>query len=621
MTSTTQPLHSDFYTNKTNTFHIDRPVDTDFAKPAAAANGTLYKLGPMVDDPVSTTDSLVYEGTQASSDFSPPVTPVPIKNRSPNTSSDLHTKRSFTTSVVPANIPTPSSLEEELQEESSQLKRHSTLHSVKDNDSILNESGGRSLARHHTTGHASKKKPKPEIGISEEFAKELSARRRAFKRLSRRQEDFDDDRVMVGTRVDKDHRDYVLMYNMLTGIRIAVGRVSAKANRPVTDEDFAAAHKLAFNVTGDELTPGAKYDFKFKDYAPWAFRQLREQFGIDPADYLVSLTSKYILSELGSPGKSGSFFYYSRDYRFIIKTIHHSEHKYLRKILKDYHAHVMSNPDTLLCRYYGLHRVKQPRGRKIHFVVMGNVFPPNKDIHETYDLKGSLVGRLLPEEEIKKSKNAVMKDLNFQKNNRKLQMGPQKRKLFIGQLMRDVKLLVRLNIMDYSLLIGIHNLVRGNKDNIRDSTLQFFQPDTKRAERHASMLKRRQTKAQVVRKAIAQTNPERLDSSKLPEDPHERRNCIFYSDEGGFRSTDEHDRPTSALYYMGIIDILTPYDSKKKSEHFFKSMTQDKHAISAVEPLEYGNRFMGFMAKTLEYHNDIPHEYQMGPEHRRRLHF
>lgn len=100
-----------------------------------------------------------------------------------------------------------------------------------------------------------------------------------------------------------------------------------------------------------------------------------------------------------------------------------------------------------------------------------------------------------------------------------------------------------------------------------------------------------------------------------------RRNCIFYSDEGGFRSTDEQDQPTSALYYMGIIDILTPYDSKKKSEHFFKSMTQDKHAISAVEPLEYGNRFMGFMAKTLEYHNDIPHEYQMGTEHRRRLHF
>jgi 1-phosphatidylinositol-4-phosphate 5-kinase len=93
------------------------------------------------------------------------------------------------------------------------------------------------------------------------------------------------------------------------------------------------------------------------------------------------------LSELASAGKSGSFFYYSRDYRFIIKTIHHTEHKFMRKILKEYHDHVSSNPDTLLCRYYGLHRVKLPHGRKIHFVVMGNVLPPNKDIHETYDLK------------------------------------------------------------------------------------------------------------------------------------------------------------------------------------------------------------------------------------------
>ncbi|KAG9089800.1 hypothetical protein FRC06_001389 [Ceratobasidium sp. 370] len=112
-----------------------------------------------------------------------------------------------------------------------------------------------------------------------------------------------------------------------------------------------------------------------------------------PADYLVSLTEKYILSELGSPGKSGSFFYYSRDYRFIIKTIHHSEHKFLRRILSQYHAHISANPHTLLSRFYGLHRVKLPHGRKIHFVVMNNLFPAHLDIHETYDLKGSTVGR------------------------------------------------------------------------------------------------------------------------------------------------------------------------------------------------------------------------------------
>jgi 1-phosphatidylinositol-4-phosphate 5-kinase len=69
---------------------------------------------------------------------------------------------------------------------------------------------------------------------------------------------------------------------------------------------------------------------------------------------------------------------------------------------------------------------------------MSNVFPPNKDIHETYDLKGSTLGRFLPEEQIKKNPYAVMKDLNWEKNQRKLRLGPSKRKLFMSQLLRDV---------------------------------------------------------------------------------------------------------------------------------------------------------------------------------------
>jgi hypothetical protein len=64
----------------------------------------------------------------------------------------------------------------------------------------------------------------------------------------------------------------------------------------------------------------------------------------------ISLTSKYILSELASAGKSGSFFYYSRDYRFIIKTIHHTEHKFMRKILQQYHdVHTISLYSLCTC--------------------------------------------------------------------------------------------------------------------------------------------------------------------------------------------------------------------------------------------------------------------------------
>lgn len=92
---------------------------------------------------------------------------------------------------------------------------------------------------------------------------------------------------------------------------------------------------------------------------------------------------------------------------------------------------------------------------------------------------------------------------------------------------------------------------------------------------------------------------------------HRRRNCVFYSDNGGFQATDENNKAVPSLYFMGIIDILTPYDIKKKSEHFIKAMTQNKNEISAVKPSIYGNRFMKFMAKTLEHHEDVPREYQL----------
>ncbi|RKO84172.1 hypothetical protein BDK51DRAFT_46799, partial [Blyttiomyces helicus] len=238
--------------------------------------------------------------------------------------------------------------------------------------------------------------------------------------------------VLVGTPVKEGHVNYMLMYDMLTGIRISGSRNNAKPPRDIEDADYLAAHKLAFDVTGNEMTPKSKYDFKFKDYAPWVFRYLREAFHVDSNEYL------YVLSELGSPGKSGSFFYYSSDYRFIIKTIHHSEKRFILSILKNYYEHVKANPQTLLSRILGLHRVKLPRNRKIHFVVMGNVFPPNKDIHEIYDLKGSTVGRELPEEEARDNPRAVMKDLNWLKREKTIELGPEKREVYISQMEKDV---------------------------------------------------------------------------------------------------------------------------------------------------------------------------------------
>ncbi|KAJ3309606.1 DNA-directed RNA polymerase II subunit rpb1, partial [Blyttiomyces sp. JEL0837] len=417
--------------------------------------------------------------------------------------------------------------------------------------------------------------------------------------------------VEIGTPVKEGHANYMLMYDMLTGIRVSVSRCNAKPIRELEEADFNAAHKLAFDVTGNELTPSSRYDFKFKDYSPWVFRKIRDVFHVEASEYLLSLTGKYVLSELGSPGKSGSFFYFSQDYRFIIKTIHKSEHKFIRKILIHYYEHVKSNPETLLSRIYGLHRVKLPGNKKIHFVVMGNVFPSNKDIHETYDLKGSTVGRIVKEDEKKKNPRVVLKDLNWVQKGRKLFLGPVKKDYLMTQIERDVLFLKEMHIMDYSLLVGCHNLVTGNKDNIRDATLAVFDPNadnltkqqiaalsqsprsptspnplgspTSSSSEYVSQ--RKSSRATAIRRMLVESDPVLLGSTsgRLPEDmPPERRFTPFYQEMGGLLSTDDLDEPRAEVYYLGIIDIFTKYDASKKAEHFFKSILSNGKAQSVA---------------------------------------
>ena len=70
------------------------------------------------------------------------------------------------------------------------------------------------------------------------------------KRASRRQkkEEEEDDRVVVGTKVDMHHVNWVTAYNMLTGIRFTVSRTNAKMNREIVDGDFDARQKFSFDM-------------------------------------------------------------------------------------------------------------------------------------------------------------------------------------------------------------------------------------------------------------------------------------------------------------------------------------------------------------------------------------
>lgn len=106
-----------------------------------------------------------------------------------------------------------------------------------------------------------------------------------------------------------------------------------------------------------------------------------------------------LFTESESEGKSGSYFLYSNDGKYLLKVIERYEHKSLRKILKSYYGHMLSNKESLLPRYYGMHKIKINSNNTLengvlYFFITENVIGSPLKIDRQFDLKGSRVDRL-----------------------------------------------------------------------------------------------------------------------------------------------------------------------------------------------------------------------------------
>ena len=86
---------------------------------------------------------------------------------------------------------------------------------------------------------------------------------------------------------------------------------------------------------------------------------------------------------------------------------------------------------------------------------MRNVFINKYKINTKYDIKGSSVDRTASIKE-KEKDLPTYKDNDLLSDNRQIVLGPEAKTQFMEKLTRDVQFLCDLKIMDYSLLIGIH---------------------------------------------------------------------------------------------------------------------------------------------------------------------
>ncbi|XP_071970516.1 phosphatidylinositol 4-phosphate 5-kinase type-1 alpha isoform X2 [Engystomops pustulosus] len=358
------------------------------------------------------------------------------------------------------------------------------------------------------------------------------------------------------------------------GITHTVGSLSTKPERDVLMQDFYVVESIFFPGEGSNLTPAHHYnDFRFKTYAPVAFRYFRELFGIRPDDYLYSLCNESLI-ELSNSGASGSIFYVSADDEFIIKTVQHKEAEFLQKLLPGYYMNLNQNPRTLLPKFYGLYCV-QAGGKNIRIVVMNNLLPRSVKMHLKYDLKGSTYKRRASPKEREKS-FPTYKDLDFMQDIPEgLFLDPDMFSALCKTIQRDCLVLQSFKIMDYSLLVGIHNMDHAQKEmTVVDG---HTQTDTRKP---------------VAQKALYSTAMESIQGEARRGGPIETDDQM-----GGIPA--RNAKGERLLLYIGIIDVLQSYRFIKKLEHSWKALVHDGDTVSVHRPGFYAERFQKFMCNTV----------------------
>jgi len=365
-----------------------------------------------------------------------------------------------------------------------------------------------------------------------------------------------------------------LMGSIQLGIHDSVGGLAKYPDRDLLMQDFMSVETSQFPSKGGHQTPGHPYsDFTFRTYAPVAFRYFRDLFGIPPDDFMISICNEN-LRELSNPGASGSIFYLTRDDEFILKTVSMKEAEFLQKLMPGYYMNLQQNPRTLLPKFFGMFTY-QANQKNIRLVVMNNLLPSGVKMHLKFDLKGSTYKRKASKHE-KDKKSPTYKDLDYlELLPEGLLLEPETYTALISTMRRDCRVLESFKIMDYSLLLGIHNLDRAARER---------EEEEKSANSNLEKQRSFQQKAKLVAHSTAM---ESIQATSDPVDiPHELQGGMPARNHKGER----------ILIFVGIIDILQSYRLSKKLEHTFKAIIHDGDTVSVHRPDFYAKRFMNFMS-------------------------
>ncbi|OMO88078.1 Chaperonin Cpn60/TCP-1 [Corchorus olitorius] len=243
--------------------------------------------------------------------------------------------------------------------------------------------------------------------------------------------------------------------------------------------DTKRSPHLTVSFGDDSSAVGGKVKFSVTCYFAKQFDSLRRKCCPSEVDFLRSLSRCQKWSAQG--GKSNVYFAKSLDERFIIKQVQKTELESFDEFAPEYFKYLTdslsSGSPTCLAKILGIYQVslkhlKGGKEIKMDLMVMENLFF-RRSISRVYDLKGSARSRYNPDTT---GTNKVLLDMNLLETLRTepIFLGSKAKRSLERAIWNDTSFLASVDVMDYSLLVGVDEerkeLVLGIIDFMRQYT-------------------------------------------------------------------------------------------------------------------------------------------------------
>ncbi|XP_059645884.1 putative 1-phosphatidylinositol-3-phosphate 5-kinase FAB1C [Cornus florida] len=229
----------------------------------------------------------------------------------------------------------------------------------------------------------------------------------------------------------------------------------------------------------DSSTAGSKVKLSVTCYFAKHFDALRKKCCPSKVDFVCSLSRCRRWSAQG--GKSNVYFAKSLDERFIIKQVTKTELESFEEFAPEYFKYLTdslgSGSPTCLAKILGIYQVtvkhlKGGKETKMDLMIMENLFF-KRNISRVYDLKGSSRSRYNSDTT---GANKVLLDMNLLEALRTdpIFLGSKAKRSLERAVWNDTSFLASVDVMDYSLLVGVDEerkeLVLGIIDFMRQYT-------------------------------------------------------------------------------------------------------------------------------------------------------